>query len=148
MTLSIERASEADIEQLLPLLQQLFALEADFSFNPEHVSQGLAAIMQQPERAVVLVARSEKSVVGMCSAQLVISTAEGGLSAWVEDVVVDQGFRGRGVGTMLLDRLAQWCQQHGVRRMQLVADRDNRPALEFYRRSGWQATNLEVLQRR
>lgn len=146
MKLIVERATESDIDQLLPLLQQLFSLEADFNFDPGRVKQALTAILQQHECATLLVAKSEYKVVGMCPAPLLVSTAEGGLSAWVEDVVVHEAFRCRGVGTQLLEHLTGWCREHGVKRMQLVADRDNRAALDFYRDNGWLNTNLDVLQ--
>lgn len=81
-------------------------------------------------------------VLGMCSAQTLISTAEGGEAALVEDVVVRGDARGCGIGRALLDSLEAWCRQRGIRRLQLLADTANIPALEFYRARGWQPTQL------
>ena len=83
----------------------------------------------------------------MCSGQLTISTAEGGFSLLVEDVVVAEPWQGRGVGRELLAALEQWAASRKVGRLQLLADRNNTVALEFYRKLGWQPTEL-ICQRR
>jgi GNAT superfamily N-acetyltransferase len=58
------------------------------------------------------------------------------------DVVVAEGFRGRGVASGLLAALLDWARERGATRAQLLADRGNAPALEFYRTLGWQPTQL------
>lgn len=42
------------------------------------------------------------TIVGMATIQTLISTAEGGRVGLVEDVVVDESFRGKGIGKLLL----------------------------------------------
>ncbi len=78
----------------------------------------------------------------MVSAQLVISTAEGAPSAWVEDMVVCADQRGKGVGRALLDSLTDWARSKGASRAQLLVDLDNEPALGYYQHLGWQTTRL------
>lgn len=144
----IDRAKAADIAQILPLLDTLFALEEDFEFKPANVARALKRILDDGERSCLLVARSDERIVGMCSVQLVISTAEGTYSAWVEDVIVDSTWRGQGVGSLLLEGLEQWCRDNGATRMQLVADRNNDNALGFYRHTGWSELNLYTLKKK
>lgn len=147
MNVTIEPAGYADLDSLSHLLQQLFAIEADFHFDPTKVQLGLDRILSE-ERACVLVARKDKKVIGMCSAQLVISTAEGAYSAWVEDVVVDRAHRGKGIGRQLLDGITSWAQGQGAARLQLLADIENKPAIKFYRGNGWHQTQLLALRRK
>jgi GNAT superfamily N-acetyltransferase len=78
----------------------------------------------------------------MATAQLVISTAEGAPSAWIEDVVVREDWRGNGVGRALLDAVLAWARSQGAVRAQLLADLDNAPALAFYDKLDWQPTRL------
>ena len=126
---------------MVGLLDLLFAIEADFRPDPARQRQGLALLLDDG-RARVLVAEWADGVVGMCTGQLVVSTAEGGPALLVEDVVVDPDHRGRGVGSALLAALTDWARGHGVRRLQLLADGNNGPALAFYDRLGWRATAL------
>lgn len=143
----IGRATAGELKQLLPLLEELFSLEEDFSFNKAKARTALTSLLHDTARSCVLVARLQGRIVGMCSAQLVMSTSQGALSAWVEDVIVEHSSRGRGIGQTLLNELEQWCQEQGVTRMQLLADKDNLPALDFYHRTEWQDTNLKVMKK-
>ncbi|MEK6200871.1 MAG: GNAT family N-acetyltransferase, partial [Desulfobulbaceae bacterium] len=93
----IRNAQPADLAGLVSLLAALFAIEEDFVADESRQLRGLA-LMLANERGCVLVAEAQGQVVGMCTGQLLVSTAEGGLSLLVEDVVVDEQWRGRGVG--------------------------------------------------
>ncbi len=142
----IEPATEQDIDALGGLLQQLFAIEADFHFDAAKTGRALQQLIND-DRACVLVAREGGIVIGMCTAQLVISTAEGAYSAWVEDVVVDNKHRGKGLGKQLLSALEEWAKGQGATRLQLLADMQNTPALEFYRNNGWKQLQLQAWRR-
>ena len=143
----IRAAEERDLEVLLGLLQALFSIEADFRPDPDRQRRGLALLLAEPARAAVLVAERRGAVVGMVTAQLVVSTSEGGPSGWVEDMVVAEAERGRGLGRRLLEAIEAWAHARGATRLQLLADRENAPALAFYARLGWRATRLVCLRR-
>ncbi|HEX9180566.1 MAG TPA: GNAT family N-acetyltransferase [Burkholderiales bacterium] len=140
---SISAATAADIPELLCLLETLFSIEQDFRPDPARQRRGLERLLARPDMARVAVARDTAgAVLGMASAQLVISTAEGAPAAWIEDVVVAEGHRGAGIGRALLAAVLDWARQRGATRAQLLADLDNAPALGFYDRLGWKATRL------
>ncbi len=142
----IRPARLADIVSLVELLQILFNLEKDFEVNPSCQQRGLRMMLDNPN-GCVLVAQGDGQVIGMCSGQLLISTAEGGPALLVEDVVVREPWRGRGVGRLLMEAISGWAQGKNVNRLQLLADRNNTAALEFYRCLGWQGTELICLRR-
>ncbi|GEJ58934.1 GNAT family N-acetyltransferase [Anaeromyxobacter diazotrophicus] len=146
--LNVRRAAEADLDALVALLGALFSIEADFQPAPERQRRGLALLLGCGARAAVLVAERQGAVVGMVTAQLVVSTAEGGLSAWLEDLVVLATERGRGAGRALVEAARAWAAERGAARLQLLADRENTPALAFYRRLGWAGTQLVCLRAR
>jgi len=125
----------------------LFAIEADFAFDAARQRRGLEMLLAH-EGAVILVAEAEGQVVGMCSGQSTISTAEGGFALLVEDVVVAEPWQGKGLGRELLAALEQWGAERKIGRLQLLADRNNAAALEFYCRLGWQSTELVCRRKR
>jgi GNAT superfamily N-acetyltransferase len=129
------------------LLGQLFAIEADFHPDARKQQRGLELLLAEPDRSAALVAERGGAVVGMVTAQLVVSTAEGARSALVEDMVVDEAERGSGVGRALLEAIEAWAARSGATRLQLLADRENAPALGFYGRMGWRGTRLVCLRR-
>lgn len=138
---TLRHARAEDTTGLAALLAQLFAIEADFAIDPEVQARGLALLHERPD-AVILVAEADGHVVGMCTVQLTTSTARGGLSAGVEDVVVDQAWRGRGIGRALLAAAEAWARGRGAVRIALLADETNLPALDFYDRLGFTRTRL------
>lgn len=143
MTYVIAQAAESDIPAMSALLDDLFSIEQDFKPNGENQMRAMHLLLQLPDRACLLVAHDAAGkVAGMVSAQLVISTAEGAPSAWVEDMVVREDCRGAGLGRALLERLLAWAEARGATRAQLLVDLDNEPALGYYRHLGWQTTRL------
>ncbi len=143
----VRGATARDLPVLVELLGQLFTLEADFRPDPARQRRGLSELLAAQDRATVLVAERHGQVVGMVTGQQVTSTAEGGPSIWVEDLVVAEGARGAGAGRALLEALGGWAEGRGATRLQLLVDEENLPALGFYRRLGWRPTQLRTLRR-
>lgn len=143
----IRRAKIGDIDVLVELLTSLFSIETDFNIDVQKQQKGLSFILEQTERSCIMVAESDKKVVGMCTGQLLISTAEGGLKVIVEDVVVAKDKRGVGIGSALLAEIEKWAISCGATRMDLLADQRNSSALNFYSNQKWKSTELIALQK-
>ena len=138
----IRSADPGDLADLVSLLGELFAIEADFCADSEKQGRGLRALLARGKDGHILVAEVDGRVVGMCTVQVVISTAEGGPVGLVEDMVVAHAWRGLGIGPRLLASLEDWARARGLTRLQLLADCENHPALEFYAAQGWVDTQL------
>jgi GNAT superfamily N-acetyltransferase len=143
--IKVRPAVPGDIAVLTMLLELLFSVEEDFGFDEARQRKGLEMMLGNPI-GCVLVAEVDGEVVGMCSGQMTISTAEGGPALLVEDVVIRGDRRGRNVGSRLLFALGNWALERGISRLQLLADRHNEKALGFYKKLGWQVTNLIALR--
>jgi len=98
---TIDFARMDDIDELCELLNELFNIEEDFTPNYEKQKKGLELLIKD-ENCIIFVARHKNKVIGMCSIQILISTAEGGKVALLEDLVVAENFRNMGIGTKLL----------------------------------------------
>jgi GNAT superfamily N-acetyltransferase len=139
---AVRVASPDDIPDLVTLLVTLFAIEQDFSPDTDRQARGLAGVIANPNGLIAVATDPADKVVGMSSAQMVFSTAEGAWSAWIEDVVVAEPWRGRGLGRALLQYVLDWAASRGATRAQLLVDLDNPPALDFYQHLGWAETRL------
>jgi GNAT superfamily N-acetyltransferase len=142
----IRSAKSADVAAMAGLLAELFAIETDFRVDRAKQERALRMIIERPS-AAAWVADCGGQVVGMVTAQTVVSTAEGGESIWIEDVIVRAGFRRRGIGRRLVQAVEQWCAARGVTRMQLLADGNNEAAREFYPRRGWTRTGMVAFRK-
>lgn len=147
MDIIIRTARPEDIPRMCDLLDELFSIESDFEPDIEKQVKGLSMLMTDPAgTSLVLVAVAQGQIVGMATVQALVSTAEGGRVGLVEDVVVDSRFRCRGVGTMLLARMIDWARGNKFTRLQLLADRTNHVAVDFYCSRGWSATSLNCMR--
>jgi ribosomal protein S18 acetylase RimI-like enzyme len=146
--INIRTAKPDDVPQLVALLKALFVIEADFDFDQDKQTLGLQLLLKS-DRACILVAESsdDKKLCGMCSIQILISTAEGGAVGLLEDLIVAADVRNRGIGAKLLAEGCVWAERQGLKRLQLLADKNNSPALGFYEKQGWQSTQLVCLKR-
>ena len=144
----IRDARSYDLDPMVELLRELFSIEKDFPFNQRKQRHGLAALIADHAGSTIKIAAAGGNIVGMCTAQIHISTAEGGLSALIEDLVVDTAVRRKGIGKVLLESVQEWALRRGCLRVQLLADRDNTPALAFYRNNGWSTTSMICLTRK
>lgn len=144
----IRKATEADLESMAKLLSGLFEIESDFAVSPVQQLAGLKLLLQAGRGSFMLVAEFQKCVIGMCSVQLLVSTAEGGLKAVLEDLIIAEAYRNQGIGNRLLTAIEGWACSQGAKRLDLLADCRNTRALTFYEQHGWQATNLVALQKR
>jgi ribosomal protein S18 acetylase RimI-like enzyme len=145
MNLKFRTAQQADLAEIVALLGELFSIEKDFSPEPPRQLAALKLMLPR-EDMLLMVAEvqidGESHVIGFCSVQSLISTAEGGPVGLVEDVVVAAAFRGQKIGRRLLEAAEVWARRRGMSRIQLLADEDNIAALDFYRHMGWARGNM------
>lgn len=143
----IRTAKNKDICAMVALLGELFAIESDFQKNPDCQNRGLELFLDGcMKHKCIQVAEVKGVVVGMCTAQMLISTAQGTPVALVEDLIVESAYRRRGIGRCLMQSIEKWAMFHGATRLQLLADQFNTSALKFYERLGWSTTKLICLR--
>jgi GNAT superfamily N-acetyltransferase len=82
------------------------------------------------------VAVVDDAVVGTALWFLNFSTWRGTHGVYLEDLYVQPGHRGSGLGRELLRTLAEVCVQHGYERLEWSVLDWNTPSIEFYRAAG------------
>jgi ribosomal protein S18 acetylase RimI-like enzyme len=90
----------------------------------------------------VFIARDNGTIVG--SLTLVIFRLPTGLRAWIEDVVVDQAVRGRGVGEALNKAAIKATFDSGARTLDLTSRPSRVAANRLYQKLGFKARETNV----
>ena len=144
----IRKAGHSDINQMVGLLKELFSIEEDFTFDKTAQRHGLSMMLDDNQNRCVKVASLKGRVIGMCSGQLLVSTAKGGITALLEDIIVAQAYRRQGIGGKLLLAIEKWANKQGAKRIQLLADKNNAYALNFYKKYNWTTTQLICLRKK
>ncbi|MCH9814097.1 MAG: GNAT family N-acetyltransferase [Epsilonproteobacteria bacterium] len=140
----IAEATPQDIKAMNKLLEQLFALERDFEYDESKHTKAFELLVSSAS-ATIIVAKYQGLVVGLSTMQELISTASGGVSGVIEDVVVQKSYRRLGVGSRIIDYMTKIAMDKEYKRLQLVADKKNTKALHFYMKKGWKTTNLQAM---
>jgi len=141
----IRKGEPGDIETMVTFLYHLFAIEKDFATDADKHRAGLQLLLAETYARAIFVAEADGNVVGMVTAQIVVSTSSGGYSILLEDMYVASGFRRKGIGIKLLEQVLVWGSGQGARRVQLVADVTNIGALIFYRQAGLLTSRMTAL---
>jgi ribosomal protein S18 acetylase RimI-like enzyme len=139
-------AKAADLARLVELLGILFESEAEFSADAEKQRAALQAILADPAKGRIYVAREGRQVLAMASLLYTISTAEGGKAALFEDLVTAPEHRKRGIGEALLKHVVAEARKEGVLRITLLTDMQNERAQAMYRRAGFVGSPMKPMR--
>jgi len=102
---------------------------------------GLDAIVRSPANTV-LIARSSGAITGTLT--LVMFPLPTGLRAWIEDVVVDESARGRGIGEALTSEALRLAREAGARTVDLTSRPSRVAAGRLYERLGFSARDSRL----
>jgi len=144
MSVIVDFATSTDLPAMADLLHELFTLESDFQPERKRQLAGLQTILDTPALGRLFVLRVDGKVVGMANALITVSTALGTPVVLLEDVIVNKGQRGNGLGRRLVEHVFDWAKAQGMGRVTLLADEDNTPALAFYARLGFEKSAMVV----
>ncbi len=143
---TIRLANADDVPRCAELLGILFSQEREFSPDLAAQSKGLAMIIDNPDAGFVFVYEADGVIQGMLLLLFTISTALGKKVALLEDVIVTPEFRGKGVGTSLVERALECALSEGCGRVTLLTDHDNEAAHNMYRTCGFTRSDMVVFR--
>lgn len=112
--------------------------------NPPPPASELQQIVDAPD-SVLLIARDERDanrIVG--SLTLAMFRIPTGYRAWIEDVVVDSGVRGRGIGDKLNRVALDRAREAGAKTVDLTSRPSREAANRLYKRIGFEPRETNV----
>ncbi len=138
MSVQVEKVQFATDE----LTASLNRLLPQLSSTPPTLSITDVERLVNSEAATLLVARDAGVVVGILT--LIIFMIPTGRRAWIEDVVVDEASRGRGVGEALTTAAIREARVRGVRTIDLTSRPSREAANALYRKLGFTSRETNV----
>ena len=127
-----------DLDILVSLHTKLLMMEGDFIYDKVAISNGMKMLLAN-ENSFILVLETKGEIIGMCTLQFVVSTVEGGMVAVVEDVIIDEKYRRRGLGKKFFRYIEDFCKLKNIRRIQLLTQYENKNSIMFYKSLGLNA---------
>ena len=117
-------------------------LHPQLSSSPPPDAAALEGIVGHPANTVLIARTAASEIVGAMI--LVLFPLASGLRAWIEDVVVDESARGRGIGAALNRHAIEIARQAGARTVDLTSRPDREAANRLYARLGFNQRNTNV----
>ena len=111
------------------------------SSSPAITQAQLEEVLAAP-LTVLFAARSNDEIVGLLT--LVVFRIPTGLRAWIEDVVVDEAARGRGVGEALNQAALSEARRRGAKTVDLTSRPSREAANRLYQRIGFKRRDTNV----
>jgi GNAT superfamily N-acetyltransferase len=134
--LTIRPAAAGDAALIVAFIEALAAYEK-LSHEAKATEADIVRDLFGPEPKVFCeIAEWEGKPVGFALWFYTYSTFQGRHGIWLEDLFVDPGMRGKGVGKALLVNLARRCVAEGLGRFEWWVLDWNEPSIEFYRSQG------------
>ncbi|WP_426490079.1 N-acetyltransferase family protein [Hymenobacter sp. 102] len=150
--MNIRRGREADLPQVLALIQEL----AEYEKAPQEVTNTLTDMQRDgfgPEPIFRFFVAEDAAgiIVGIALYYTAYSTWKGRM-LFLEDLVVTENQRGTGLGRQLFDAVVAEARRTGANRMKWQVLKWNEPAIGFYKKMGahldpeWDNGNLSYEQ--
>jgi GNAT superfamily N-acetyltransferase len=145
MSVEIGAAAPDDARELLGAYEWLFAPPGSRppQWHPQAAAERLRRAAMGGD-SVVLVARADGAIVGICTTYLDFESVRFGRRAWVEDLAVHPERRSLGIGKRLLDAAKDWARERGATHLELDSGHARADAHRFYERErpSWSAISF------
>jgi len=132
----IRSATEGDREDVVRLLLAQFR-EHGIDTPEGAVARTVDGLLGNPERGRLLVAAVGDAVVAVAALSFVWSLEHAGRAAWLEELYVVPGERGRGIGRALLRAACDLATANGAVAVDLEVDAAHARAARLYAREGF-----------
>ena len=144
MEIQVRQADGYDIEQMAKLVAGRLRGGKRRTPDKKAIAKGLAMMTGSGEERAAFIALARESIVGLVTAQLLISTSEGSLVAVADDLTVMGDNPGDEVGSLLMKAVHDWGRGLGAQKSYLVRPRADERELPDIARSGWKPTGCEL----
>lgn len=133
--LELRRATPKSLKEINNLLPQL-------SKTPKRLSLNFLNSIVKDKNTRLVVAKDGAQIVGM--ATLILTITPNGKRAKIEDVVVDEKYRGKGIGEKISKKLIAIAKSKRVRRIELTTGQRRIAAHKLYEKIGFKKVDSDV----
>jgi ribosomal protein S18 acetylase RimI-like enzyme len=131
---AIRAARPSDADRVYALLEQLAT-----SYSPERAAfdANFPQLLNDESTSLLLVAEGAAGVVvGYALTTITPLLHTNGSSAHLQELVVDEAYRGQGVGTAIVEEVERVCSDRSVRQITVASRR----SADFYERIGYRSS--------
>jgi GNAT superfamily N-acetyltransferase len=134
---SLITAKVDNLPELLELMQEYYAYD-ELEFSKTTALAALRDLLAEPVLGRIWLICRDNLIIGYVALTFGYSLEFGGRDAFVDELFIQEGHRGRGIGTEALELVKSAAKAIGIGALHLEVERGNKKALRFYRSSGFE----------
>jgi ribosomal protein S18 acetylase RimI-like enzyme len=140
-------AGPEDLDRLLPMLERFNASQG-YRFDGARARRALGALLARPELGLAYRILAGGETVGYAVLCFGFSLEWGGRDAFLDEIYLEPGARGRGLGRRALRALVEAARAAGVCALHLEVEAGNPAGQALYRSEGFAGRDRQMLSRR
>ena len=129
-------AKPGDIDSIVAMMREYYAQDG-YTFVDAEARAAALMLIGEPSLGRLWIAEDKGTIVGYVAVALGFSFEYRGREAFVDELLIAQTHRGRGLGREALEVAEAYCRDAEVNALHLEVERHRENALELYRRRGF-----------
>jgi GNAT superfamily N-acetyltransferase len=144
MLVTFRPCGPKDHKKLLKLIVAYYRFDR-IPYKLQSLSRGLDTLLRNLSLGQAWLMEAHKKPVGYTLLTYNFDLEYGGVEGMLTEVYVEKRFRERGVGTLALYEVEDFCRERGIRNVELQVLNHNKNAEKFYRKAGFRFLPRKVM---
>jgi ribosomal protein S18 acetylase RimI-like enzyme len=133
---SLTLATQTHADIILEMMRDYYAFDGHH-FDPLRAREALLGILREPAFGRVWLISIDEEVAGYVVLTFGYSLEFLGRDAFIDELFLHERFRGRGIGTAIMEQVENEAHTFDIRSLHLEVVRANQNALRLYRKLGF-----------
>ncbi|MGB2667879.1 MAG: GNAT family N-acetyltransferase [Candidatus Acidiferrum sp.] len=144
MLITFRPCGPKDHKVLLKLIVAYYRFDK-IAYSLQSLSRGLDTLLRNLSLGQAWLMETHRKPVGYTLLTYNFDLEYGGVEGMLTEVYVEKPFRNRGVGTLALYEVEDFCRERGIRNVELQVLNRNKHAENFYRKAGFHILPRKVM---
>jgi ribosomal protein S18 acetylase RimI-like enzyme len=139
-------AKQSDLDTVIPLMREYYAYSQVRS-DTRGAEKAMKNLLGNESLGFVWLIEEDKHPVGYFVVTIAFNLEFNGKTAFLDQLHIGAGFRGRGIGKQVLGFVHDFCAGQGVRALRVEVEDANIQAHSLYRKSGFKVHTRDILSK-
>jgi diamine N-acetyltransferase len=136
MNIHFRSAKQNDIDMLLEMMAAFNAIDG-YHFDENITRNNLLRFISNEQLGRLWMIAADEGIIGYVALSFGFSFEFKGPTAFIDELYLQDAYRGKGVGGLAIDFIDQQAQQSGIKALHLEVERHNEKGKRLYVRKGF-----------